>query len=115
MKLYIFGSVGFFATERPTPLPAHVELDGEAERVLLDGSTELAIEGSGFTLPPGLSQGSHIICVDGAICEPVRVQGNNVRPAGVDLRQLLPQLQHLFERVRALEAAAGQKQINWLV
>lgn len=115
MRICILGSVGIFATDNQTDLPATVKVMGRAERAVLDGTTAIEVVGGSFELPADLPDGVHTLGVDGVLCEPVRVKQGKVRPVGIDTRTLLPTLFALNERVQRLEEILRQKEINWLV
>ena len=118
MTLYVLQGRGIFgaASEETLPAPVQIRCAEEVEEVRLDGDVLHCI-GDQITLPDSLKDGIHVLKVNGRACEGVYVKKGKVRPAGEDLRRLLPAIFRIYEldlRLHALERKASEKEVYWL-
>lgn len=120
MTLYLMRTGGLFSTGAAEPLPVVIRIIGKGKdaRVTLDGLDVPTMRDGSVPLQAVLKDGVHTLAVDGVSCEGITVRDGMVRPAGTDLRPLVPEIARLMgleDRVRALEEKAKQNEVNWLL
>lgn len=119
MTLYLLPTGGIFASGAKEPLPTTVHIvsvDKPQCEVQIGDKTIYATD-SAFTLPVDLPSGIHILKVDGRRCEGLYVAHGQVRPVGVDFRELLPALSRIGaieRRLDDLEKRYKQTKVNYL-
>lgn len=119
MKLYLLPTGGVFGSATGERLPATVRIlpcNKPQCEVQIGKETLYATDGV-LTLPESLTYGIHAVKVDGKHCEGLLVTRGQVRPVGIELRDLLPTLSHLCaleSRLAALEEKHKETKVNYL-
>ncbi len=119
MKLYLLPTGGIFGSAMRETLPATLRIlpcDKPQCEVQIGKETFYSTDGA-LTLPESLTDGIHTVKVDGKHCEGLFVTRGQVRPVGVDFRDLLPALSHvcaLESRLAALEEKYKETKVNYL-
>ena len=118
MKLYLLPTGGVFGSAMREILPADVYIhpcDKPQCEVQIGKEIYHATDGK-LTLPM-LADGIHTVKVDGKPCEGLYVAHGQVRPVGLDFRELLPALSRIGaieRRLDDLEERYKQTKVNYL-